>query len=102
MSEVTHRADLFLSHVQVDENGCWLWTGATSPQGYGRFNAGLREDARNVLAHRWSYEHHVGPIPDGLDLDHLCRVRHCVNPEHLEPVTRQENVQRGHRARSAS
>lgn len=46
-------------------------------------------------AHRWSYAVHVGPIPDGLDLDHLCRVRNCMNPEHLEPVTRQVNSARG-------
>jgi hypothetical protein len=47
------------------------------------------------MAHRWSYEYHVGPIPDGLQLDHLCRVRRCVNPWHLEPVTNRVNSQRG-------
>ena len=46
-------------------------------------------------AHRWSYQHHIGPVPEGLVLDHLCRVRHCVNPDHLEPVTSRENTLRG-------
>lgn len=70
--------------------GCWLWDGATT-YGYGRF----RVDNRSALAHRHSYEMHVGPIPDGLVLDHLCRVKACVNPAHLEPVTQQANVRRG-------
>jgi hypothetical protein len=71
---------------------CWLWTGGTS-SGYGRI---LRSGQRSmVYAHRWSYEFHVGPIPDGLVIDHLCRVRHCVNPDHLEPVTWRENIDRG-------
>ena len=60
--------------------------------GYPRFSQGSHG---GVLAHRWSYEYHVGPIPDGLQLDHLCRVRHCVNPQHLEPVTARENTLRG-------
>lgn len=65
---------------------CWLWTGATTV-GYGRF--------RGSGVHRMAYEELVGPIPDGLVMDHLCRVRHCVNPAHLEPVTLAENVRRG-------
>lgn len=76
-------------------NGCWLWTGSRITSGYGRIT--FTEDGRErlVVAHRWSYEALVGPIPDGLVLDHLCRVRHCVNPAHLEPVTQFENVMRG-------
>jgi hypothetical protein len=70
---------------------CWLWTGARTHAGYGL----LTINYANHYAHRWSYELHVGPIPPGLDLDHLCRVRHCVNPEHLEPVTRKTNLNRG-------
>jgi len=70
---------------------CWLWTSTLNNRGYGQFSVG----GRSVLAHRFSYELHVGPIPEGLHLDHLCRVRHCVNPAHLEPVTNQENNRRG-------
>lgn len=73
--------------------GCWLWTAGLNDCGYGWFNPGAGMSP--VRAHRWAYEQIVGPIPEGLDLDHLCRVRNCVNPEHLEPVTRRENVQRG-------
>jgi hypothetical protein len=70
---------------------CWLWVGALNSKGYGVFSV----SGRNALAHRLSYEHHVGPIPVGLDIDHLCRVRSCCNPAHLEPVTRGENIRRG-------
>lgn len=68
---------------------CWLWT-AVIVGGYGKFWLD-----RHVGAHRFCYELLVGPVPDGLVLDHLCRVRHCVNPDHLEPVTHRENVSRG-------
>jgi HNH endonuclease len=69
------------------EHGCWLWTGAgSSGGGYGYF--------RRQLAHRFSYELHVAPIPDGLTIDHLCRVRTCVNPDHLDPVPLSVNVRR--------
>jgi hypothetical protein len=71
--------------------GCWLWTGCLTSKGYGHF--GLNR--RAILAHRAAYELLVGPIPSGLELDHLCRVRSCVNPAHLEPVTHAENVRRG-------
>lgn len=72
---------------------CWLWAGALST-GYGSFRA----DDRSVYAHRWSYEYHVGPIPNGMQIDHLCRNRSCVNPGHLEPVTNAENARRGARS----
>lgn len=70
---------------------CWLWDGCIHPvTGYGQFGAkGTR------LVHRISYQYSVGPIPKGLHLDHLCRVRPCVNPKHLEPVTPRENIARG-------
>lgn len=78
---------------RVPFSGCWLWTGATYPNGYGHFKRpNLR---KTVSAHRGFYELLRGPIPAGLDLDHLCRVRCCVNPAHLEPVTRRENLRRG-------
>lgn len=83
---------------KVDRSGeCWIWTGGTNVGGYGRFRS-ERHDRRMVVAHRVAYEMVVGPVPDGLVLDHLCRVRACVNPAHLEPVTFTENVQRGLRA----
>lgn len=75
---------------------CWLWTGSHKGTGYGY----IRDVGRKTVpAHRISYLINVGPIPDGLHIDHLCRVRHCVNPTHLEPVTCKENVVRGHVAR---
>jgi hypothetical protein len=91
----------FLAKVKKDSSGCWLWTGGRKPTGYGNFKAHSKS---TVNAHRWSYEQHVGPIPDGLVLDHLCRVRHCVNPAHLEPVTTRVNLARGTRwpAKSAA
>jgi hypothetical protein len=89
---------------RLDTSGeCWEWTGAltgpnrTSTGGYGKSFVGQRNAGtyRDVLVHRFVYEALVGPIPPGLDLDHLCRNRKCANPEHLEPVTRGENIRRG-------
>lgn len=71
-------------------DSCWLWTGSRT-DGYGN----MKHQGRGVLVHRVIYELLVGPIPGGLQLDHLCRVRNCVNPAHLEPVTPSENVRRG-------
>ena len=70
---------------------CWLWRGYRSGSGYGAINL----NRRSHCAHRLAYTFLVGPIPDGLELDHLCRNRLCVNPAHLEPVTTRENVLRG-------
>lgn len=67
--------------------GCWIWIGSIDRYGYGRIHGGEH-------AHRVFYEEHVGPIPPGLQLDHLCRVTLCVNPDHLEPVTAAENQRR--------
>lgn len=74
-----------------DRSGeCWLWTGGKDAMGYGT----IIVSRRSVRAHRASYEAFVGPIPGGLDIDHLCRVKACVNPSHLEPVTHSENLRR--------
>lgn len=70
---------------------CWLWAAAKLPSGYGIFTI----ERVNQYAHRVAWEWLRGPIPFGLDIDHLCRVRNCVNPDHLEPVTRRVNLLRG-------
>src|SRR5215471_12258201 len=83
--------DRMMRYVSPEpNNGCWLWTGSLHSGGYGQVwvNGGPK------LAHRAVYEEVVGQIPDGLELDHLCRVRCCVNPNHLEPVTPRVNLSR--------
>jgi len=75
-----------------DALGCWSWNGEHGPTGYSVFSIAKGRAAR---AHRFSYEALIGPIPEGLSLDHLCRDRGCVNPYHLEPVTHLVNVRRG-------
>lgn len=92
-------ADRVADMVAMTDTGCLVWLGHTHANGYGRIRVGYGADRVMQPAHRAVYEMCVGPIPPGLDLDHLCRVRHCVNPDHLEPVTRGENVQRGFAAR---
>jgi len=75
---------------------CWVWQWGKTSKGYG---AARHRSRRQQSAHRWMYERYKGPIPQGLDLDHLCRVKACVNPDHLEPVLNAENVRRGQRAK---
>lgn len=70
---------------------CWLWKASVQPAGYGQFWL----NGTYIGAHRYAYQLLVGPIPDGLQVDHLCRVRACVNPGHMEVVTLSENVLRG-------
>ena len=82
-----------LSSTSPNANGCWVWVGSVDPAGYGKVYIGERATMR--YAHRVSYELFVGEIPPGLTVDHLCRNRSCVNPEHLEVVTLRENVLRG-------
>ena len=81
----------FWTFVSKLETGCWRWFGNTANNGYGRFCA---KGDRRYLAHRWSYEHFKGPIPDGMEIDHTCGKRDCVNPDHLEAVTHYENLRR--------
>lgn len=100
----TPRSELFLAKVEV-VGECWRWTGVVTPRGYGMFR-----DGKMRSAHRWAYESFIGPIPNGLQLDHLCHTddhsclggdecphRRCVNPAHLEPVTARGNSLRGTR-----
>lgn len=79
--------------IPEPNSGCWIWTGATNQYGYGRFLI----NRRATLAHRFSYAAFKGPLLEGFELDHLCRVRCCVNPDHLEQVTHDVNVRRGGR-----
>ena len=80
-------------HKLLVEGDCWLWTKCKNSDGYGR----MRVNGVLEQVHRVSYEIFVGPIPEGLELDHTCRNRACINPAHLEPVTHLENVRRGRR-----
>lgn len=86
-----HRVDRWMASKVEPDGDCWKWTGATSRNGYGMVAIhGVR-----YMAHRAFYLYFVADIPAGLDLDHLCRNRACVNPWHLEPVTRSVNLRRG-------
>lgn len=94
--------DRFAENIALTDSGCIEWIGGLNGVGYGQFYVGKRErgktsqgDTGKGYAHRWSYEYHMGPIPKGLFIDHLCRNTRCVNPDHLEPVTPRENVLRG-------
>lgn len=82
----------FWSKVLPCDDGCWFWIAALSGNGYASFGVST---GRSVNAHRHAYLTLVGPVDPWLDLDHLCRNRDCVNPDHLEPVTRKVNAERG-------
>src|SRR3990167_8282615 len=81
----------FARYIATDPNGCVIWLGALNQHGYGRFRYGDRKE----YAHRFAYERTHGPVPEGLFLDHLCRVRACINPEHLEATDMRTNTLRG-------
>ena len=89
LPDKTERFDTFITRVNKTDT-CWLWSGNKNSNGYGLVSI----DGKTVQVHRYAYEVLVGPIPDGLTIDHLCRVRLCVNPDHLEVVTLGENIRR--------
>lgn len=93
-------ADRILRRIDINEPGCWIWPGSRTVNGYGT----VQKDApaRGVLlTHRVLYEYFIGEIPEGLQIDHLCRVRLCCNPVHMEPVTPGVNTRRGEKYRPA-
>jgi HNH endonuclease len=79
-----------MAKVAIDENGCWRWMGYINELGYAKVSF----EGQAVSAHRIVYTHLIGPIPIGLEIDHICNVRDCLNPEHLRTVTHAENVRR--------
>lgn len=80
----------FVQKFEISDDGCWRWTARVDRLGYGRF-----WDHGQHYPHRWLWQYLFGPVPKGLELDHLCRVPGCINPDHLEAVTHMENVRRG-------
>jgi hypothetical protein len=89
--------DRFMAKVMKDPNsGCWLWAGGWN----GKYGVFSREHGKSQYAHRLAYEELVGPIPDGLDIDHSCVTPLCVNPSHLSPMSRKENIRIGYKRRN--
>lgn len=86
-----------LGRCRISESGCWEFQGYRNKVGYGSVSVGSRLDGTKTidLVHRITYRHFLGPISDGLTVDHLCRNKSCCNPDHLEAVTLQENIRRG-------
>lgn len=81
-------------YIPEPMSGCWIWLGALTDLGYGNLRYGPRK-MWSAPAHVISYELFIGPVPDGKELDHRCRMRCCVNPNHVEPVTHRMNMERG-------
>lgn len=94
MTSMRNPLERFIEKVDMTGD-CWLWTAYIDRDGYGLFGVAT---GQTVRAHRWFYEQSVGPLPPGEPLDHLCRVRACVRPSHLELVTTKINNERGERA----
>lgn len=84
-----------LSYIPEPNSGCYLWMGYLDQKGYGR----IKINGKSFKAHKFAYEHFIGPVAEGLELDHLCRIRCCVNPWHLEPKLHSENVRCGDQAK---
>lgn len=84
-----------IEKIVIDENNCWLWQAGITGKGYAVFRIGVGENRKSIGVHRWVYEQFFGEIQDDLVCDHLCRVRNCLNPQHIEPVTHAINVKRG-------
>lgn len=96
---IAERIERKVTHVEMGHGTpCWIYEGSLNSSGYTCMKTGHGDDRRTELVHRASYREYVGPIPAGLVIDHLCRVRTCCNPEHLEPVTQGENIRRIRRA----
>jgi len=89
--------DRIKASIDIDANGCWLWKWRLSKKGYAHMSVA----GKKRYAHRIAYECLIGAVPDSLELDHLCRVRRCCNPWHLEAVTHVENLARGANAKRA-
>lgn len=85
-----------LDKIVIDEAGCWVWTACLDRYGYGKISVKNKKQK----AHRTAYEEFIGSIEEGMVLDHTCRIRACINPGHLEPVTMAENTRRGFRDRA--
>ena len=94
--DAQHPLTRLVRKTQPGEGGCILWTGVASSAGYGTISTKSSDDFDKVneYVHRVMYHYAVGPIPPDLQVDHVCGVRHCVNPDHLEAVTRSENMKR--------
>lgn len=87
-----HSAERFFRYVSFTfDADCWLWTGVRDRAGYGKFHVG----GKRIGSHRWLYQQLRGEIGTGLECDHLCRVRHCVNPDHIQLISKGDNVRRG-------
>lgn len=93
-ADLFSRADI-VSRSELSESGCWLWTDGVTGEGYGTIRRQTAGGWHLFGAHRVSYTAFVGHIPEGLVIDHVCRVVQCVNPTHLEAVTPRENTRRG-------